>query len=51
MVAAQKGHVDCVEELIRAGADLNSVGGNGNTPLTAAAQNFSFRWCFHIVES
>ena len=43
MVAAQKGHTDCVEELIQAGADVNSsaFGGKSNTPLMAAARNFS----------
>ncbi|USE38501.1 ankyrin repeat domain-containing protein [Endozoicomonas sp. SCSIO W0465] len=38
-VAAYKGHIDCLQALIAAGADLNAANKNGDTPLYIAAQN------------
>ena len=37
-VAAKKGYIACVKELIQAGADLNAGTWKGDTPLMVAAQ-------------
>jgi ankyrin repeat protein len=38
-VAAQKGHLEVLRELLSHGADMNIAKGNGMTPINAASQN------------
>ena len=49
-LAANEGHVDCVKELIQAGADVSTDDGNGDTPLKVAARNFSFDCVSTLLE-
>lgn len=46
MIAAQKGHHDCVELLLRYGADPNRTTNDNNTGVHLAAQSNSLLYVF-----
>ena len=49
--AAYNGQVDCVKELVKAGAELNATNSDSNTALIDAALQRSCRLCEAVSES